>query len=173
MARQLEAENDRVSFLGIINTWSMYSVSRLYHINRLINQAHWYSRRIRGLVPFPTFRGTAGAATEQTAISSQTDVIAAESLKGAGNAWIYDVGFSADNPKLPRLTSPVSVFRLKRQPFWRIRDESLGWSLHAKDVKVVRIAGKDHEYMLREPYISELAAGITNRLGNVNDEPHG
>jgi hypothetical protein len=45
--------------------------------------------------------------------------------------------------------------------------------LHAREVDIVKISGKDHEYMLREPYISELAAAVSKRLGNISDKPRG
>jgi thioesterase domain-containing protein len=175
MARQLEAEHERVDFLGIIDTWAMYTVSRLYYMNRVLNIARYYSSRIKSLNPFPTFYRIVHAGTKQSSISSRTEVIAAESLQGAGNAWIHDVGFAAKNPGLPKIATKVLLFRLhrNRQAFWRIRDESFGWSLHAENVDVVKIAGKDHHFMLREPYISELAAAISKRLTNVNGEPRG
>jgi hypothetical protein len=64
------------------------------------------------------------------------------------------------------------VFRLKRhnQAFWRIRDAGLGWSIHVGDVDIVPVSGDNHDYLMREPYISELAAAINDRLRSVEKE---
>lgn len=164
MARQLEAVDEQVEFLGIINTWALYTISRLYYVNRLINLALYYVQRVRQLIPAPEFRSAAHAMNSQRSISSRAKVVTAESLEGEGSAWIHDVGFATKNPGLPKLKTRVSLFRLRRQAFWRIRDESLGWSMHVNDVDVVTVKGKDHDHMMREPYIREIATAVKERL---------
>ena len=168
MARQLEAEGEQVEFLGIINTWALYTISRLYYVNRLMNIARYYARRLRGLIPVPQLHRAAHAVDSQRSISNRAEVVTAESLEGEGSAWIRDVGFAANNPRLPKLATRVALFRLKRQAFWRIRDKSLGWSLHVEDVDVVTVPGSNHDYLLREPYISSVAAAVKERLCSID-----
>ena len=170
MARQLGAGRETVEFFGVINTWALYSVSRLYRLNRMLNQARYYARRIRELAPALELRHSAEAADTQQAIARRNYDVPAESESGSGDAWINDVGYAAKNPGLPKLPTRVTIFRLERQPFWRIRDRSLGWSIHVDDVDIVPVSGNNHDYLMREPYISEVAGAIAERLRSVAAE---
>ena len=163
MGRLLESGNEQVEFLGIINTWAMYTISRMYLVNRMMSIGRYYAERLRDLVPLPHF-GAARATNTQEYISSHTRVIAAEPLEGGGSPWIHEVGFAMKNPGRQKLRTKASVFRLRKQPFWRIRDATLGWSLHVNDVDVVPIAGDEHDSMLREPDVIKLAAALDARL---------
>ena len=172
MARQLEAEREQVEFFGTINTWALYSISRLYYVNRMMNIARYYLRRLREIAPAPAIHHAAEAADTQLSISHANYDIPADSESGTGNAWIKDVGFATRNPGLPKLSTRVTVFRLKRhnQAFWRIRDAGLGWSIHVGDVDIVPVSGDSHDYLMREPSITELAAAITDRQRSVEKE---
>ena len=163
MTRLLEASGEQAEFFGIINTWAMYTISRLYYVNRMINVARWYTKRLRELAPVPAPRNAAQVDATQRSVSVRTQAVPAEA-HGTGNAWIKDVGFAGKNPGLPKLSTRATVLRLKRQPFWRIRDASLGWSIHVDDVDVVPVSGDNHEYLMREPYVSQVAAVINDRL---------
>jgi thioesterase domain-containing protein len=166
MVRQLEEEGEQVEFFGIVNTWALYTISRLFYLNRLMGIGSYLIRRVRSLVPLPAFLRTANSDDTQISISTSAEVVTAESLEGSGSAWIHDVGFASRNPGLPKVSARATVFRLKRhnQAFWRIRDASLGWSIHVEDVDVISIPGTNHDYLMREPYIRELAIAVQDRI---------
>ena len=67
----------------------------------------------------------------------------------------------------PVFPGRISVFRLRRQYFWRVRDESLGWkSRAALGVTLHEIPGKHHT-ILREPNVPVLAAKLANAIAAV------
>jgi thioesterase domain-containing protein len=66
----------------------------------------------------------------------------------------------------------ITVCRTKSQPFWRHRDESLGWGVRAaRGVEVIDIGGT-HVTMLREPHVEQLAATLTDCLRRAQQSPH-
>jgi thioesterase domain-containing protein len=58
----------------------------------------------------------------------------------------------------------VVVFRVARQLFYRIKDESLGWAKRVRgSVEIIRVPGT-HGIILREPGVSVVAREIEARI---------
>ena len=51
MTRLIERAGDRVAFCGVVNTWSLYSVSHVYYLHRARRVLGYYLRRLRGRAP--------------------------------------------------------------------------------------------------------------------------
>ena len=170
MARQLESVGEKIEFIGIINTWAMYTISPLYYLNRFLNILRYYIRRLSELLRTYVSPNTSrhDSATDQQSVSRQSDVITAESIEGHGSAWIQDVGFESRDPHRPKIESLVSVFSLRHQVYWRVKAYGLGWSKHAKHVEDIQIPGDDHDFMLREPYIHDLGLALSASLAESN-----
>jgi len=161
MARMLEADNEEIAFFGIVNTWALYTVSRRYYLNRLGNILRYYRGRLRNMLP----AAKSSAANASRSAAPSRLVLPAEEQVGLGSPWIRDVGFASRDPGRPRAVSEITVFRLQRQQSWRVRDASLGWSRQSERVRIVTIDGDDHQAIMREPRVRELAAALTASLG--------
>jgi len=79
---------------------------------------------------------------------------------GLGSPWIRDVGFAHRLPRFEPLSATVQVFRLQRQQYWRIRDNTLGWGRFFSNTKIVPLSGNDHDLLLREPHVEQIAGKI-------------
>ena len=156
MARQLEAAGAETGFLGIVNTWGLNTVSRRYYLHRAINVGHYYARRLRAIVrpaELPEDSPRSGLAQDGTAGAA-----------GAADPWIGEVGWTRGGEPAEKIRAKVTVFRIRKQPYWRIRDAGLGWGAAAEEVSVVMLPGDDHNAMLREPRVRELAGRVQECL---------
>jgi thioesterase domain-containing protein len=65
----------------------------------------------------------------------------------------------------PTYGGKVTLVKLPRQPYYRIRDRSMGWGGRARggvDIHEIRLS--EHVDMLREPHVSRLAQLLTSCL---------
>jgi thioesterase domain-containing protein len=61
----------------------------------------------------------------------------------------------------------ITVFRVRKQPYWRIRDDQLGWGKWAQGgVEVHEVPG-EHLTLLREPHVQVLAAKLQDCLARA------
>ena len=169
MVRMLEAEGEEVAFFGVVNTWSLYTISRLYYVNRGLNVLRWYASRLRELFARRRGPATPQAVAAPEAIKRDPPRAAAvlpdpEAAVGLDNPWIRDVGFAHRNPGRPRIETPVTVFRIRSQPFWRKRDAALGWGVHSRKARPVRLQCNDHQAIMREPHVWELVDALTAEI---------
>ena len=62
-----------------------------------------------------------------------------------------------DDLRVTVIACKIFLFRIRDQPYWRIKDEACGWgSRTSEGVEIHMIAG-DHDIILREPYVRVLA----------------
>ena len=163
MARRLTADGQRVAFFGVVNTWSLYSVSWVYYLHRARRVAAYYRRRLREMLP-----GEAPPPEVTTTQYVPQEGPATEDV-GLGNPWIRDVGFAHRWPNPESLPVRAHVFRIERQQYWRIRDVSLGWGRFFDDSSVVHLPGRYHDNLMREPYVADLADALAPRLIDAAD----
>ncbi len=200
MARQLHRQEQPVAFLGLVNTWAMYTVSRVYYLARAMNRARYYLGRLRDLTRMsPTARkalllrvlahrlpGSGGEASMPTddalarpaaagaatePPAERADSAAQQMLPSHTAPWINEVGWSWMNPGLEKYSGPVTVFRIRPQQYWRISSAALGWNLHAEHVVVQRLPGREHDDILREPDVREIGARLNQALAQAADVP--
>ena len=175
MVRRLESHDEHAEFFGVVNTYGLYTVTKLYYLNRFLNVLRWYAARIRGLLSeragaAPRSPRTASAAAvPQAPAEEPADDTAPQhdTAVGLQNPWIRDVGFAHRNPQRPKLDSPITVFRIRRQPFWRQRDRALGWGLQSKSARAVMLSGRVHLAILREPQVRDVATAIGAALADA------
>ncbi|MFK7888460.1 MAG: condensation domain-containing protein [Gammaproteobacteria bacterium] len=155
MSRQLQAQGETVAFFGVVNTWSLYSVSWVYYVHRARRVLAYYRRRLRAL-----FGGAAAPAATEPSPTQPTAIGPANEDVGLGSPWIRDVGFAHKNPGIDKLPLHAHVLRIERQQYWRIRDEALGWSQFFDSASVHRLPGRFHDNLMREPYVEDLADAL-------------
>ena len=173
MVRHLEAAGERAAFLGIVNTWAFFTISKLYHVQRAINRLRWYGHRAREvsalgfreqwaeLKRIATRRFAHATSGVATVVSSNAR---SQPMAAPVKEWIEEVGWVEQDDERPRIASAATVFRTRRQRFWRINDRALGWGRHCEAVCVVMLRVNDQLSILREPHVRELAQRINKAL---------
>ena len=185
MIRQLERQGDVIRFAGVINTWSLYSISWKFYLNRLINVASYYrdrlaqvlTRRQAGQDRDIPMNGETGFVNEgdgegdkPVVLQSDARLLPADAAVGLDNPWIRQVGFSHRMPAMQRVRATITVFRLASQPYWRVNDDALGWGRLAEEAVTVDIDGDDHDSILREPGVRHFAERFTLALANSSKD---
>ncbi len=161
MARVLEADGQRVALLAMLDAWPQENTNR-----RFLHLVHVYERRLREVAAL--------SRDEQLALVRKTISTTLARLganRVPGSPWVLspeapsDAAPSASNPwderifpgpsfVPPRVKARIAVFRLKDQPYWRIRDEQLGWGdCTTGGVEVHTVSG-EHGDLLREPDVA-------------------
>ncbi|MEM7083896.1 MAG: condensation domain-containing protein [Pseudomonadota bacterium] len=170
MVRMLEEQGEQVAFAGVVNTWSLYSISRRFYVNRLLNVAEYYQSRLRGLFPGrarPSEQLAMAGADGETTGRPKPRVLPADSAVGLSNPWIAEVGFANRLPERAASRVRWSIFRLDRQPFWRIGEPTLGWRRLTGNAHAIRLEGDDHDAILREPQVKAMATALAEELANA------
>ena len=146
MARQLDAQGQKVSLLAIFDTWNLDHPSRLRAFLRFsrIEQLRALQRKVR---------------------------IAAKRIKRFlcfGRSQPSRSGGSAANywpgrDLFPRIyRGNVTVFRVSKQQYYRIRDEQLGWGRRTLGGVAVHFIPGDHFTIFREPHVQALAQNLSD-----------
>jgi thioesterase domain-containing protein len=184
MAQQLHAAGERVAFLGIIDhtpppvryqrirwtparaaefaanaaRWFAEDVWRTGHGQRmtsLLGKVRKAGRRLRAAV------------THRDPGSGRAD--AAEALAGAHVPAPFQRLMEAHYQALREYTpqpypGPVTLFRARTRPLFRLYGRDLGWkALAGGGLEVVSIPG-NHETILKEPHVRALAVALADRL---------
>jgi amino acid adenylation domain-containing protein len=147
MARKLESSGDRVALLAIFDTWVVENTQ-----NRALWYLYYYSQRIK------TNRSL--AAGERWAEIRK----ALRTLRGrlfnrrgvAENLW-RAAYWPGKNFVPPKFGGTITVFKLRKQPYYYVRDPLMGWGIRTRaGVETREISGK-HTLILREPDVQSLA----------------
>jgi thioesterase domain-containing protein len=146
MILQLEAEGEKVAVFAIFDTW----VRQNSHV-RWKWRIYYYHQRLRGMLRM-SFRRQMKMIGD--ALSKKLHRVATGQKRVETSfAKLYWPG---KDFKTPHFQAPVALFKRPRQPFYYIKDETMGWSERSEGgVHIYRI-DFPHQ-MLREPYIREVA----------------
>lgn len=178
MARELEAHNQSLGFLSIVNTWAFYTVTSWYRLQKLRNRLTYYKNRIAGktlaqlrseLVQKRLRAKQASvdvdpAHTNQAGAQISSVVPTDEDQHEDYYSIIDDVGWTHLLPQFTKVKQTMTVFRLKKQPYWRLNDRALGWHNQCEKTAVIELEGTNHMSIMREPYVNQLAKELTNCL---------
>ncbi|MFT3772410.1 MAG: thioesterase domain-containing protein [Minicystis sp.] len=167
MARRLLAQGEEVALLAVIDTWPVENSSYypLVVVESLRRRARvlsgrqrvaWAARalgqRVRRL----------GRALRARLPGGGPLVPAPAAVPGDRARWRSRVwpgpGFVP-----PRYGGRLTVLRVSKQPYWRLRDPSLGWAARAAEVDVRVIPG-DHANLLRAPHVAVVARTLGSCL---------
>ena len=72
---------------------------------------------------------------------------------------------------LPVIEAPIAVLRVEKQPYWRVRDDALGWRSRTKGVVTVHILPGDHHTLARAPHVESWARVMTAYLDGAISIP--
>jgi thioesterase domain-containing protein len=165
VARLLESQGETVGLVAVFDTW----VHEGTEVPFLVS-IHWYSMRARQILRLPPeerwvqlwqlFRRRYDRLTHPQRRRDGASTTSSISAVLKSNGALYG--------------GTVTVFRRRRQPYFRIRDRQLGWGMRTTGkVEVLEIATPIHEVVLREPFVKELAQRLDEKLCAVNTIYHG
>ncbi|MEM9381613.1 MAG: condensation domain-containing protein [Planctomycetota bacterium] len=209
-ARQLTASGETVEFLGVLNTHSLNTLSWRNRIRRVEVRLQYYRTRLGGLrrLTWRERRGELdrvlrqrlrvlsrassaerapadGAARRKDALSGASVAAdaAAHTDESVHREW-QELDWPHRNAPTSKYGGTVTVFRIERQPYFRVRDRDLGWGRHAESVDVVELgtAAQDqplrdrrewresHLDILREPDVRRTARSLMTSLARIDRE---
>ena len=157
MARQLEAHGEHVALLAMLDTWPVENTA-YYPLVRLDGLL----RRWRRASGPERLRLLARSARSLTLTGKDADGRQAE-VDDDQRRWRARVW---PGPSFVPSTygGRITVLRTARQPYWRIRDEALGWRERTTQPVELHIVPGDHVSLLREPHVTAVAGTLTSCL---------
>ncbi|MFS8067576.1 MAG: thioesterase domain-containing protein, partial [Byssovorax sp.] len=177
MTRQLEAAGQKVAFLGIMDAWPEENTRR-----RLLNWVFMYDRKLRnflGMSP-PTKRkfllqtadrllgraqGTLGSAGSSMA---RAEALQAAALDATTQALWAERVFPGPSFVPPQVQAPITVLRVREQPYWRIDDAFLGWRDRTTGGVALHHLEGTHTDFMRPPHVTVLARELDIALRKVH-----
>ncbi|HZP17424.1 MAG TPA: amino acid adenylation domain-containing protein, partial [Terriglobales bacterium] len=156
MARILEAQGEKINLLAVIDTWVLENTQ-----NRRLWKLYYYSSRLQRLwrQPWKTQWPEISRAVRNR-IRWWTGSKAAPRK----SEWI-EAYWPGEDFVPPRIKSRITVFKIPRQPFYYRKDPLLGWGPRTESGVETRVVPRGrHLLLLREPYVRELAAALSESL---------
>jgi amino acid adenylation domain-containing protein len=166
MIRQLEAQSVDVRLLAILDTWAQENTRRRWV---------WRFENYRGVAVKILRRGprewkralarrfTAVASPIARVVSSRNSSNCEAPSGPASEYWVQRY-FPGKDWVPPRIGAKIVVFRIKKQPIWRVSDPSMGWSCRTTGDTDIRVVPGDHFTIIREPYVQQVAAALAECL---------
>jgi len=168
MARILDGDNRRVAFIGLINAWSFYTVSWKVHLWRGMNRYEYYRRRlsetgIRGAIGRLAERGPDDATSSSLLEREEPDDSVADAPRDEDGVW-WKLARQRPTHRPEKMNGTLTVFRLRKQKFFRVKDRALGWGDYARDVDVKYLSANEHLDIMRGAGLEELATMLDRSL---------
>jgi len=162
MVRQLEAANEQASFLGILDTWPDENTryKSLFFAGVALKRLQKLdSRTIGRAIDRIRSRISRRKASDGQVIDKEEGPLPTKMTR-VQKYWPRDF-----HP--PMCSCPITVFKVRKQFWFRKKDKMLGWGDRTRGgVTVIRLPGV-HETLLRQPHVRELAAFIAKGLGGA------
>ncbi len=179
MTRQLEAAGQKVAFLGMMDAWPEENTRR-----RFVNFASKYYQKLTDFLAMTPPK-------KQKYVKQMLGRLAARirpkrQNEPASNAAARDeatraASFAATTQALwdervfpgpsfvpPKVDAPITVFRVKEQPPWRIKDERLGWGDRTRGGVDLHHVDGVHTDFMRPPHVAVLARELNIALSKVH-----
>jgi thioesterase domain-containing protein len=154
MTRQLEAEDQQVGLLGMLDVWPEENtrIKWLFFVTGYIKAARNRLARLGK----STVRSESSGRISNQAVDSESAVEVSERRRR--RYW------PGANFKSPVVRASITVFRVAHQSIFRRRDEKMGWSDWTRSgVEVEHIPGEHHSF-LRDPFVRVLASALAARI---------
>ncbi|HEX6802729.1 MAG TPA: phosphopantetheine-binding protein, partial [Terriglobales bacterium] len=159
MARILESEGQEVALLAIIDTWVLENTQ-----NRRLWKLYYYSVRLRQIAS-KSMKDIGPWALR--ALRNQFTRALGSKSAPPRSEWL-DVYWPGQDFVAPRIHTKITLFKVPKQPYYYNRDPLMGWaSRSTAGVDVHIIPNGRHRFLLREPYVRELAATLSRALDQL------
>jgi thioesterase domain-containing protein len=167
MARQLETEGQETSLLAIFDTWDFLTFNRLWVVDYYVRQLKFLRRQSRQEQLKAVIKKIRGFTRKLVA-----KVVPASPPGEAlvpHNPW--KTGYKPNTDFVPKVYSGhLTVYRIHRRPYYRIRDEALGWRQRVRGGVDVEYIPGDHTTILREPNVQVLGQNLRQRIQALKSE---
>lgn len=164
MVRQLEAGNEVGSFLGILDTWP--DENTRYKSLFLADLAFKRLRKLDGRTMRRAIEKIRVRLSHPN-ISNKNTITSVGSSRPEKMTMVRKYWPGRDfHP--PICSCAITVFKVRKQFWFRKKDEMLGWGDRTRGGVTVRRIPGDHETLLRRPHVRELAAMIAEGLDGAN-----
>jgi amino acid adenylation domain-containing protein len=171
MARQLQAQGKEVALLAVFDAWPVentrnYFLWRVWQVDRVVRtffRLGWRERanQVSGAVRAFTKRVFGKLFRYRPSAAPQAQP-ASPTMAGFVQRYWPGKDFQA-----PQFGGKIVVFRVPKQPYWRIRDKAMGWGAWARGgVEVHEITGH-HGTFLREPHVQVLAEKLQKCIASI------
>jgi thioesterase domain-containing protein/acyl carrier protein len=163
MTRQLEAAGQDVNLLAILDTWALENTQ-----NRNLWRIYYYSQRVK---QFWKLSWSAKIASVKMALGTRVHRLAGSKSAPAPSEWI-ETYWPGNNFVPAQVRSRITILKIPKQPFYYKRDPLLGWGARtALGVEIEMIPNGRHLFLLREPYVREVAAVLSRVLARCSPLP--
>ena len=173
MTRQLEAAGQKVAFLGMMDAWPEENTRR-----RLVNFVFKYYLKLQDFLAMS--RPKKEKFVKQTIariglrlrrnrpsehVSQATSEVARKAAFEATTQALWDERvFPGPGFVPPQVDTLITVFRVKEQPPWRIKDERLGWRDRTRGGVTLHDVDGVHTNFMRPPHVTVLARELNVAL---------
>jgi amino acid adenylation domain-containing protein len=169
MARQLEDAGQQVALLAVFDAWPVENTRSYFrwHVFTFLKAL----RRLRAL----SWREKSRLAMDQLGrLGRRLGRLGRK--KGptlpSGDADTFKQRYWPGKDFVPQvIDARIKLFRVRKQPFWRIRDPKLGWSCWTRGGVDAQMVAGDHMTLLREPFVKGLAEKLMACIHEVNSSP--
>ncbi len=152
MTRVLEAAGQQVAMLATLDAWPLENT-----VNPFKRRLWIYHQQLRAAaeLPFADQVRALGQRIVRRLSRAKRELTPQPASTPKVNVWNARL-FPGPDFVPPKVAAKISVFRLKKQPYFRIRDEQCGWSTRTTGgVEVHYVPGDEHHNVLREPEVAE------------------
>ena len=158
ITRRLEAEGERVNMLGMLDSWVEENTRHktLFFMDRYRKAAtRWLRKKLKK--------------TDQEAVDQAVDpMVQAPSADPSAEVLteeeLYRTYWPERDFKPEKVAARIVVFRLPKQPFYRIHDKAMGWGTRTTGPIATEDIAGDHGSILRDPNVEVLASKVAKHL---------
>ena len=158
MARQLEEQGQEVVLLAMMDAWPEENTR-----SRFFTQALTWDKRLRFLLRASWRERLAVVQQLTKRVLGRVATSPPADPSSAAQLYMQRV-FPGPGFVPSKVTCPITVFRVKEQPYWRIRDEHLGWRDRTTQGVQVHLVPGDHLTFLRDPHVKALGRALDSCL---------
>ena len=165
MARILEGQGQTVNLLAVIDTWVVENTQ-----NKTLWKIYYYTDRLQRWWrrPWP-----ARATMARQILSNRMRRLKSSQASPQQSEWITTY-WPGDDFVPSQVQSKITVFKIPKQPFYYYGDPLLGWgSRTTSGVETHVIPDGKHLLLLREPYVRNLAAAMSQALERAHSKNGG
>jgi amino acid adenylation domain-containing protein len=169
MAQSLEADGQEVALLAMLDAWPEEN-TRDPFLNDIVHyegSIRRFLKRVQGKSAGYLFEQLKGAVVHfvkrPTVLKSVKPMRAPAPSPGgaatppsADDLWLMR-HFPGPDFVPPKVRCDITVFRVKKQPYWRIRDDRLGWGPRSEGEVEAHVIAGDHDTFMREEHVAVLA----------------
>jgi len=154
MARVLEAQGQTVGLLAIFDTWVVEN-----NQNHFLWNLYYYGQRLRKFSKLPLRKQwTSLAHTLGKKAKSAAGV-------GADEESLWKTNYWPGEEFVPtQIHSPITLFKIPRQPFYYVNDPFLGWAKRTTNNVAIESIDAKHLLMLRKPGVRNLGKALGKHL---------